>query len=82
MMQSIGNDQAQIGYLMAERLAGRVTSCVICTVHKETRRVGFLVGPQNRDGFLVWASKPSRLRFVGCTIKPMDGCRCGTRVEI
>jgi hypothetical protein len=24
--------------------------------------------------FLVWASKPSRLRFVGCATKPMGGC--------
>jgi hypothetical protein len=27
---------------------GRVTSCVICTVHKETSSVGFLVEPQNQ----------------------------------
>jgi hypothetical protein len=32
-------------------------------------------GPQNHhDGFLVWASKPSRLQFVGCIIKSMGGC--------
>jgi hypothetical protein len=31
-------------------------------------------GPQNhRDGFLVWASKPSGLRFVGCTTKSQGG---------
>jgi hypothetical protein len=39
--------------------------------------------PQNhRDGFLVWASKPSGLWFVGCAIKPMKGGRRGTRIEI
>jgi hypothetical protein len=31
-------------------------------------------GPQNHyNGFLVWASKWSRLRFVGCTRKPTGG---------
>jgi hypothetical protein len=40
-------------------------------------------GPQNhRDGFLVWTSKPSRLRFVGCAIKPTEGGRHMTRVNI
>jgi hypothetical protein len=42
-----------------------------------------MIVPQNhRDGFLVWASKPSRLWFVGCATKPMEGGRCETRVEI
>jgi hypothetical protein len=41
-------------------------------------------GSQNhRDGFLIWASKLSRLRFVGCAIKPTGGWRrCGAHVEI
>jgi hypothetical protein len=40
-------------------------------------------GPQNyRDGLLVWASKSSGLRFVGCATKPIKGGRRGTRVEI
>jgi hypothetical protein len=31
-------------------------------------------GPQNyRDGFLFWVLKPSRLRFIGCAIKPTEG---------
>jgi hypothetical protein len=33
-----------------------------------------LVSQNHRDGFLVWASKPSRLRFIGCATKPMGGC--------
>jgi hypothetical protein len=40
-------------------------------------------GSQNhRDGFLVCASKSSRLRFVCCATKPTGGRRRGTRVEI
>jgi hypothetical protein len=32
-------------------------------------------GPQNhRDGFLVWASKLSKLWFVGCATKSTGGC--------
>jgi hypothetical protein len=43
----------------------------------------WLFGPQNHhDGFLVWASKPSGLQFIGCVIKPTEGGRRGTRVEI
>jgi hypothetical protein len=34
------------------------------------------------DGFLVWASKPSGLRFVGCATKPTEGGQRETRVEI
>jgi hypothetical protein len=34
------------------------------------------------SGFPVWASKPSRLRFVDCTTKPMEGGWRGTRVAI
>jgi hypothetical protein len=32
--------------------------------------------------FLVWASKPSGLRFVDCATKSMDGGQRGTHVEI
>jgi hypothetical protein len=40
-------------------------------------------GPQNHHGgFLVWASKSSKLRFVGCVTKSTGGQRRGTRVEI
>jgi hypothetical protein len=31
---------------------------------------------------LVWASKLSGLRFVGCATKLMEGGQCGTHVEI
>jgi hypothetical protein len=58
--------------------------------------VGFLVEPQNQgggvflglslktgsSGLVIWASKPSGVQFVGCAIKPTEGGRRGTRVEI
>jgi hypothetical protein len=58
--------------------------------------VGFLVEPQNQggggfpgldlktdsSGLVIWVSKPSNLRFVGCATKLTDGGRRGTRVEI
>jgi hypothetical protein len=90
---------AQVGYSMTERSRGRVTLCMVCTMHVGTRSVGFLVVPQNQgrrfvsdliskplgrflwfgrktggEGFLVWASKPSKLWFFGCTTKPTRGC--------
>jgi hypothetical protein len=39
--------QAQISYLMVRRSKGWVTSCMVSTVHKETRSASFLVEPQN-----------------------------------
>jgi hypothetical protein len=58
--------------------------------------VGFLVEPQNQggggfssldlktgsSGLVIWATKPSRLRFVGCATKSTDGGWRGTCVEI
>jgi hypothetical protein len=65
---------AKVGYSVPGRSGGRVTLCVFCTLHEETRSVGFLVGPQNHwDGFLyfglktsgsgftIWASKPAAM---------------------
>jgi hypothetical protein len=45
MMQRIEDDQAQVGYLVAERSGGRVISCVIYTLHIEMMSVGFLIEP-------------------------------------
>jgi hypothetical protein len=40
-------------------------------------------GPRNhRDGFLVWVSKLSGLRFVGSATKPTEGDQRGTLIEI
>jgi hypothetical protein len=41
--------QAQVGYSVAGRTRGQVMLCAVCTVHEETRSVGFLVEPQNQD---------------------------------
>jgi hypothetical protein len=47
-MQRTEDGQAQVRYSVAGRSGGRVTSCVICTVHMEIRSTGFLVEPQNQ----------------------------------
>jgi hypothetical protein len=39
---------AHVGYLVAGRSGGRVTSCAIFTMHVETRSADFLVEPQNQ----------------------------------
>jgi hypothetical protein len=42
LVRRIEDDQAQVGYSVAGRSGGRVTSCVICIVHvEETRSVSF-----------------------------------------
>jgi hypothetical protein len=57
---------------------------------------GFLVERQNQGGggfpslalktgsysLVIWASKPSRLWFVGCATKPIERDRRGTHIEI
>jgi hypothetical protein len=44
LVRMIGDDQAQVGYLVVERSGGRVTPCVIRIVHvEETRNAGFSV---------------------------------------
>jgi hypothetical protein len=53
---------AQVGYSMAGRLRGQVVLCVVCTVHVETMRVGFLVEPQNQGRRFVTI-------FSGLTLK-------------
>jgi hypothetical protein len=49
LVQRTGDSQVQVGYSVAGRSRGRVTSCAVCTVHKETRSVSFLVWHQNQD---------------------------------
>jgi hypothetical protein len=83
-MQRTGDGQVQVRYSVAGRSGGRVTLFVVCTVHKETMSTGFLVEPQNqgrRFGDLgikitvtvscFGSQKPSSLRFIGCTTKPI-----------
>jgi hypothetical protein len=53
-----GHSQAQIGYSVVGRSRGRVTLCVICTVHEEMWSAGFLIEPQNHwDDFLRFGFK-------------------------
>jgi hypothetical protein len=60
LLQRTGDGQTQVVYLVAGRSRGPVTLCVVCTVHKEMRSVGFLVEPQNQSRRFVsgLASKP------------------------
>jgi hypothetical protein len=65
---------AQVGYSVIGRSSGRVTSCVVCTMHVKMRSMSFLVEPQNQcgEGFsglglktgsyglVIWASKSPR----------------------
>jgi hypothetical protein len=44
---------AHVGYSVAERSRGRVTPCVVCVVHMETRSASFLIEPQNQGGRFV-----------------------------
>jgi hypothetical protein len=43
LVQRPGDDQAQVGYSVSGRSRGRVSLCVVCTVHKDMRSVVFLV---------------------------------------
>jgi hypothetical protein len=49
---------------------------------KPVARVPGLGLETGSSGLVVWASKPSGLRFVGCTTKLMERGRCETRVKI
>jgi hypothetical protein len=70
LMQRTGDGQVQVGYSVAGRSRGHVTLYAVCTVHKETRSLGFLVQPQNQDRrfLLVWPQN-RWLRFLWFGIK-------------
>jgi hypothetical protein len=48
LVQRISDGQAQVGYLVAGQSRGQVTLCAVCTMHKRTRSMSFLVLPQNQ----------------------------------
>jgi hypothetical protein len=48
MVQRIEDDQAQVGYSVADRSSDRVTPCVVCTIYMETMSTCFLVESQNQ----------------------------------
>jgi hypothetical protein len=81
LVQKIKDSRAQVGYSVAGRSGGRVTPCVVCTVHMEMRSTYFLVEPQNQgrqfldlgiktdgSGLLICASKSLR-RFLDLALK-------------
>jgi hypothetical protein len=49
---------------------------------KITATISWFGHQNHRDIFLVWASKPSELQFIGCATKPTEGGRRGTCVKI
>jgi hypothetical protein len=63
----------QVGYSVAGRSGGRMTLCAVCTVHKETRSVSFLVEPLNQGRrFISGLASKSLGWFVnGLTSKPL-----------
>jgi hypothetical protein len=65
--------QAQVRYSVAERSRGRVTLCVVYTMHMETRSASFLVEPQNQGQRFVsgLASKPLGQFVSGLASKPL-----------
>jgi hypothetical protein len=64
---------AQVRYSVAGRSRGRVTPCVICTVHVEMRSTSFLVEPQNQGRRFVsgLTSKSLGLFVSGLAPKPL-----------
>jgi hypothetical protein len=56
---------AQVRYSVAGRSRGQMSPYAVCTLHVETRSVGFLVEPQNQGRRFMsgLASKPLR-RFL------------------
>jgi hypothetical protein len=43
LVERAEDGQAQVRYSVAGRSGGQVTLCAVCTMHKETKSVGFLV---------------------------------------
>jgi hypothetical protein len=74
-------------YSRVGRSGGRVTMCVIYTVHKETRSVSFLVWPQNQGRHVSqFGPQNQQLRFgdfrlkITATISWFESQK--TRIEI
>jgi hypothetical protein len=74
MVQRSEDSQAQVGYSVARQSGGRMTPCVVCIVHMETRSVGFLVEPQNQGRRFIsgLALKPLRRFVSGLASKPLE----------
>jgi hypothetical protein len=48
LVQRIDDGQAHVRYSVTERSRGWMISCVVCTMHMETRSASFLVEPKNQ----------------------------------
>jgi hypothetical protein len=70
MVQRTEDDKSQNEYSMTGRSGGRVTSCVVCTVHKEMGNTDLLVEPQNQGhrGFR-FRHQNRQLRFSDLCLK-------------
>jgi hypothetical protein len=54
------------GTPMTGRSRGRVMPYAVCTMHMETRSVGFLVEPKNQGRRVSWLSLKTKVdRFLG-----------------
>jgi hypothetical protein len=83
---------AQFEDSVAGQSRGRVAPCAVCTWHVESRRLGFLVKPQNQGGgwfpglglktgssnLVICASKSPR-RFLGLGLKTKWASVCRLR---
>jgi hypothetical protein len=49
LVPRIRDGQINIGYSVVGRSGGRVMLYAVCTMHKETRNVSFLIWLQNQD---------------------------------
>jgi hypothetical protein len=57
-------------YSVVGRSGGKVTSCAVCTVHKEMKSADFLVEPQNQGSWVSRFELQNRqLRFGDLCIK-------------
>jgi hypothetical protein len=72
LVQRIGD--SRIGYSVAGRSRGRVTSCAVCIVYVKTKSVSFLVESQNQGQWFVsgLASKPLGWFVSGLSLKPLE----------
>jgi hypothetical protein len=62
---------SQVEYSVVRRSGGRVTPYAVCTVHVETRSVGFLVESQNQGdgGFFGLCLKTGSYGLMICVSK-------------
>jgi hypothetical protein len=71
LVQRTRDGQAHVGYSVAGWSIGQVTLYVVCTMHKETRSVGFLVEPQNQGRQVSrFGPRNQQLRFGDLVTKP------------